>query len=93
MTDSADNHDKPPTLSYAPPPPRRGVFNRRSIRLTAFAVISLSLFAVAFVGVLAVWDYVGSSVAWRSLATLGIVCVTMVAFTVINEVFGENAER
>ena len=78
-------------LPPATPPPRRGVFNRKSVRLTAFAIISLSLFAVAFLGVLAVWDFVGSSVAWRSLATLGIVCVTMVAFTAINEMFGEGS--
>ena len=69
---------------------RRGVFSVRAVRLLSFGIISISLFATTFLCVLSVWNYADKDIAWRSLATLGIIVVTMVSFTVINEVFGER---
>ena len=88
----SDPTPPPDARKRLPPASRRGVFRPSTVRIISFAVISLWLFAVAFLCVLAVWDYTESDVAWKSLATLGIVVVTMVTFTVINEIFGERAE-
>lgn len=65
-----------------------GVLPPRLVRLACFAVLSLGLLAVGFVCILAVWDAAPRDVAWKSVATLGIVALVMTAFTVLNERFG-----
>ena len=70
--------------------PPRGVLPFRAVRVLAFGVISLAIFACAFVGILAVWDFAAQDNAWRALATLGIIAAAMVAFVVVNEVFGAS---
>lgn len=67
---------------------RPGVFHASRVRFTSFVVISLCLFGAAVQCILAVWDSVSQDTAWRALSTLGIVTVTMVVFTILNEMFG-----
>ena len=58
------------------------------MRFVSFAVITLALFGAAVLCVLAIWDYTTRGNAWRAMATLGVIVGTMLAFTVLNEVFG-----
>jgi len=69
---------------------RKGVLPRHAVRMTSFAVISLTIFASGVLCLMAVWDFAAGDVAWRALASLGILAGTMAAFTVCNEVFGER---
>jgi hypothetical protein len=80
----------PPKLVSKPSPPRKrsGILNPTLVRVTAFVIISLALFGSAALCVMAVWDYAPRDVAWRSLATLGIIAAAMIVFTLINEKFG-----
>ncbi|MEO1236521.1 MAG: hypothetical protein AAFX76_07010 [Planctomycetota bacterium] len=70
-------------------PKRRGVLPTRSVRVAAFGIISLSIFACGAVCLLAVWGATAEGVPWRALASLGIVAGTMGAFAFVNELFGE----
>jgi len=73
-------------------PQRKGVLPKQAVRTASFGVISLSLFACAALCLLAVWDYTTEGVPWRAVASLGIIAGTMVAFSVVNEVFGEKID-
>jgi hypothetical protein len=85
----------PEPLPPRPPLPdrrRKGVLDPRAVRFTSFCIIVLGLFATALLCVLAIWDYASRDTAWRALSTLGVVALTMVIFTVINEMFGSRLE-
>lgn len=71
---------------------RKGVLDPRAVRLASFSIIVLGLFATSLLCVLAIWDYTSHDTAWRALSTLGVVALTMVVFTVINEMFGTRLE-
>ncbi len=71
-------------------PHARGVLPFRAVRVLAFGVISIAIFGCAFIALLAVWDYATRDTAWRALASLGIIAAAMVAFVVVNEVFGAS---
>lgn len=68
----------------------RGVLPYRVIRVVAFAVISTAIFVCSFIALLAVWDFADRDTAWRALASLAIIAGAMVAFVVVNEVFGRS---
>jgi len=88
--------DRPPEPIPPRPPQadrrRRGVLDPRAVRFTSFCIIVLGLFATALLCVLAIWDYTSRDTAWRALSTPGVVALTMVIFTVINEMFGSRLE-
>lgn len=102
MTDPEPTAAKPPAAERPaepwPPRPalpdrrRRGVLDPKTVRFTSFCIIVLGLFATALLCVLAIWDYTSRDTAWRALSTLGVVALTMVIFTVINEMFGPRLE-
>ncbi|MGI9275106.1 MAG: hypothetical protein ACR2PT_09725 [Endozoicomonas sp.] len=79
-------------LPQTQPEGRKGVFNAGRIRFISFVVISTGLFTTAFLSILTIWGYAAEDTAWRAVATLAVVTITMVAFTVINEVFGAKIE-
>ena len=93
---------QPPRKDAAPPAKRpfapgllpsdgvRGVLPYRIVRVLAFAIISLSIFTCAFVCLMAVWDYADRDTAWRALTSLGIIAGAMIAFVMVNEVFGSS---
>lgn len=78
----------------APParskPKRRGILPVRLVRIAAFAVISLAIFACAVLCLLAVWDFATTDTAWRAFASLGIIAGAMIAFVFVNEAFGAS---
>ncbi len=71
-------------------PARRiiGVCNARVTRLLAFLLNSLALIVCVVACLLAVWGYVAPDIAWRALASLGILSTATVAFVGLNEGFG-----
>ncbi len=72
---------------------RKGVLDPRRVRIVSFSVISLGLFGAALLCVLAIWDYAKHDTAWKSIATLGVITTTMVAFTILNEAFGARLDE
>jgi len=80
---TGDEANKP---SQHPPP--QGVVSLKVTRFLAFFIISMSVVACAVVGVLAVWQVVTEDLAWRSLASLGIVSLAVAIFVALNEGFG-----
>ncbi|MCA9292102.1 MAG: hypothetical protein KDA25_13300 [Phycisphaerales bacterium] len=71
-------------------PARRiiGVCNARITRLLVFLLNAASLIATVVACLMAVWQYVEPDVAWRALASLGILMAASAVFVGLNEGFG-----
>jgi len=95
--DSADDSDDRRPVSRPGRPPAggvgfwrwsEGVLPRSKVRMVCFVVLALSMFAAGALCIMAVWDPDQTGVAWKSIASLGIVAALMAGFTLLNEVFG-----
>jgi len=107
MTDTTPNDPKTADLSepqlkrspeFKPKRPetksvRRGVLPKDKVRMATFGTISLSIFACAVLCILGVWGFSDDGTPWRALASLGIIAGAMVAFTVVNEIFGQTVKE
>ena len=65
-----------------------GVIPRGKVRMACFAVLALSMFAAGALCIMAVWNPDQTGVAWKAIASLGIVAALAAGFTLLNEVFG-----
>lgn len=75
---------------YMPPPSKRvGVLSIRNVRMTAFIVITVTLFICTVLCLFAVWDLAARDTAWRAFASLGIIIAAMMTFVFVNETFGQ----
>lgn len=94
--DSDDSRDDRPVRRSGRPPARgagiwarsEGVLPRGKVRMACFVVLALSMFAAGALCIMAVWNPDQTGVAWKSIASLGIVAALMAGFTLLNEVFG-----
>ena len=67
----------------------RGFFDGRKVRTFAFIVISLCIIFSMLVSILAIWDFAEQDVLYRTLATLGVVCLGCIIFSIVNTKFGD----
>ena len=66
----------------------RGFLNGRSVKAVTFTIISLCIIFSMLFSILAIWDFAEKDVLYRTLATLGVVCLGSIIFSIINERFG-----
>lgn len=91
--DSDDSDDerparRPPARGVGVWPWSDGVIPRSKVRMACFAVLALSMFAAGALCIMSVWNATPIEVAWKAIASLGIVAALAAGFTVLNEVFG-----
>ena len=67
----------------------RGFFDGRKVKTFAFIVISLCIIFSMLVSILAIWDFAKQDVLYRTLATLGVVCLGCIIFSIVNAKFGD----
>ena len=67
----------------------RGFLDGRKVKAFAFTVISLCIIFSMLVSILAIWDFAEENVLYRTLATLGIVCLGCIIFHIVNARFGD----
>lgn len=67
----------------------RGFFDGRKVKTFAFVVISLCIIFSMLVSILAIWDFAKQDVLYRTLATLGVVCLGCIIFSIVNAKFGD----
>ena len=65
----------------------RGFLNGRSVKAITFTIISLCIIFSMLFSILAIWDFAEKDVLYRTLATLGVVCLGSIIFTIINDRF------
>ena len=67
----------------------RGFLNGRSVKAITFTIISLCIIFSMLFSILAIWDFAEKDVLYRTLATLGVVCLGCIIFSIVNDRFGD----
>jgi uncharacterized membrane protein YqjE len=67
----------------------KGFLNGRMVKAITFTIISLCIMLSMFFSILAIWDFAKQDVLYRTLATLGVVCLGCVIFNIINAKYGD----
>lgn len=79
----------PPTLR---PPNRRGMLDQQVVRKGVFTIVSLCIVISLVAAVMAVWQFTGRDVLWRTIATSVLVAFAAIAFSMVNLAFGQDKE-
>jgi len=66
----------------------KGYFKPSKVKKFSFFTITLCVLFGVIVSILAIWDFAGDDVLYRTLATLGVISLACVLFTLINENYG-----
>jgi 4-hydroxybenzoate polyprenyltransferase len=66
---------------------KRGFLNPRVVTKLAFWTTSACIVVAVVASLLAIWNFAGTDVLWRTVATCAVVGAGMVAFYVINTIF------
>ena len=81
----------PPSLP-TPPKKRRGFTNPRLVRAVSFTVLTICIIVCIVSCILAIWDSTKTDVLWRTVATCVVISGGMMAFGVINMLYGPPEE-
>jgi hypothetical protein len=80
-----DTSQLPPAL-----PQKRGFINRRIMRVISFTVLAICIAISVIASILAIWDFTKTDALWRTVATCIVVSGGMVAFGVVNSLYGSK---
>ncbi len=83
------------TVPPTPPPPplpskriRRGFLDKDKVKAASFVTITLCLIISVVACILAIWDFTKKDTLFRTVATCAVIAGGMMAFGVINELYG-----
>ncbi len=71
---------------------RRGFLNPELIRSMAFWITSACILVAVLASLLAIWNFAGSDILWRTVATCAVIGIGTVAFYWVNVLFGKTSE-
>jgi membrane protein YdbS with pleckstrin-like domain len=66
---------------------KRGYLNPSGVRRIAFWTTSVCIFVAVVSCLLAIWDFAGTDVLWRTVATCAVIATGMMAFFIVNALF------
>jgi hypothetical protein len=69
-------------------PRKRGFLRTGSVRAFAFWTITLCVVISVIASILAIWEFAGTDVLWRTVATCVVVGIGTGIFAFINNTFG-----
>jgi hypothetical protein len=72
---------------------RRGYLDHQRVVAIAFWVVSGAICVAVLSAILAIWQFTGTDALWRTVATCAVIAAGMLAFTWMNTLLGEEAER
>lgn len=67
---------------------RRGIVDPDQVRTLSFTVITLCIIISVIACVLSIWDFTANDTLWRTVATCIVITGGMMAFGVINSLYG-----
>ena len=73
-------------------PKRRGLINPTKVRILSFVVITLCIIISVVACILAIWDFTKQDALWRTIATCIVIAGGMMAFGIINALYGPKGE-
>jgi hypothetical protein len=71
---------------------RRGFLNPNLVKAVSFWTTSLCVLVAVVACLLAIWNFTGTDVLWRTVATCAVIGGGTVAFYLINTLFGYPLE-
>ena len=71
---------------------KRGYLNARAVRKIVFWTTSGCILVAVVSATLAIWEFTGTDVLWRTVATCAVVAAGMMAFFVVNTMFDWPSE-
>src|SRR5258708_12986430 len=71
---------------------RRGFLNPRIVTKISFWTTSACILVAVVACLLAIWNFAGTDVLWRTVATCAVIGGGMIAFYVINAIFDRPSE-
>jgi len=69
---------------------RRGYLNPQVVVTFSFWTTTVCIVVAAGASILAIWEFTGTDVLWRAVATCAVVAGGTIAFTVLNGLFGDG---
>ena len=69
---------------------KRGYLNPHFVKGFCFFVISICIVISVLAAVLAIWQFAGTDVLWRTIATCFVVAAGTAIFALTNTVFGDK---
>ncbi len=70
-------------------PNHRGFLNPGRVRALSFWITTLCILVSVVACLLAIWEFTGTDVLWRTVATCAVIGGGMIAFAWVNVLFGE----
>jgi 4-hydroxybenzoate polyprenyltransferase len=71
---------------------KRGFLNPRVVTKISFWITSLCILVAVVACLLAIWQFTGTDILWRTVATCAVIGGGMIAFYVINTIFDRPVE-
>ena len=71
---------------------RRGFLNPRIVTKISFWTTSACILVAVVACLLAIWNFAGTDVLWRTVATCAVIGGGMIAFYVVNSIFDRPAD-
>lgn len=71
---------------------RRGFINPSLVRSVSFWITSLCILVAVLASLLAIWNFAGTDILWRTVATCAVIGGGTVAFYWVNVLFGKTSE-
>jgi hypothetical protein len=75
------------------PRPPRGFLNPRAVVAVSFWTTTTCLVVAVVSSILAIWEYTGTDVLWRTVATCAVIGTGTMAFAGLNQVFSREQDR
>lgn len=73
-------------------PMRRGFLSPQLVRGLAFWTISICILVAVVACLLAIWQFTGRDILWRTVATCAVIGGGTLVFSGINTLFGDRAD-
>jgi len=70
--------------------PRQGFLAPDRVRRLALWTVTACIIVATFVAILAIWQFAGTEVLWRSFATCGVIAAGTLVFAWVNEAFAQR---
>lgn len=71
---------------------RRGFLNTEVVRAFSFWTTSLCVLVAVVASLLAIWEFSGTDVLWRTVASCAVIGGGTMAFSLVNGLFGTSED-
>ena len=75
-----------------PSPKKRGYLNPQKVRSLSFWITSACILVAVLASLLAIWQFAGTDILWRTVATCAVIGSGTVAFYWVNVLFGKSSD-